>query len=137
MQPISSLPTSPPEFRQGFGNEYGREPQNEFANATPSNDSTRGMGRPGTMEQDGVQTPSLTIAKSAPQETQVGKPARFEVVVRNVGNIPANDVIVSDEIPQGTTLVQTEPPASQAPNGSVVGNLARLNPAAKRVSQWK
>ncbi len=128
MQPISSLPTSPPEFRQGFGNEYGREPQNEFANATPSNDSTRGMGRPGTMEQDGVQTPSLTIAKSAPQETQVGKPARFEVVVRNVGNIPANDVIVSDEIPQGTTLVQTEPPASQAPNGSVVWQLGTIEP---------
>ncbi|GAI91880.1 unnamed protein product, partial [marine sediment metagenome] len=53
----------------------------------------------------------MMIQKFAPDEIQVGKMAKFVVKIRNVGGRPANDVIVRDEIPQGTRLINTTPQA--------------------------
>jgi hypothetical protein len=38
------------------------------------------------MQLEGVQTPQLAVEKRGPREIQVGKAARYEIVVRNVGN---------------------------------------------------
>ncbi len=102
-----------------------------FASSTgpaPAVDGVRGFGRPGPAMMEGAQTPSLTISKTASQDTQVGKPARFQVVVRNVGSIIANDVVVRDEVPQGTTLVETEPQANRSAEGAVLWNLGSIEP---------
>ena len=68
-------------------------------------------GRPGPQNLEGPQTPSLTVEKIAPTEIQVGKPARFQIKVRNVGQVPAGNVIIRDEIPEGTEFINSVPEA--------------------------
>jgi uncharacterized repeat protein (TIGR01451 family) len=115
--------TAPQQFESSLPS------RNDFADSTKAlTDEMRGIGRPGPSTMEGTQTPSLTVVKSAPQETQVGKPARFQIVVRNTGNIPANDVMIRDEVPQGTTLIETDPPANRSVDGAVLWQLGSLDP---------
>ncbi|MFM1996821.1 MAG: Large cysteine-rich periplasmic protein OmcB precursor [Planctomycetota bacterium] len=80
-----------------------------------------GQGRPGPMHLEGLQTPQLAVEKRGPREIQVGKTARYEIFVRNVGSAPAHDVLLRDAVPYGTTLVATTPPASPTGPGSSAG----------------
>jgi uncharacterized repeat protein (TIGR01451 family) len=81
----------------GAGESYGSEQE--------------GTGRPGDRALEGPQQPSLVIQKFAPPEIQVGKPAKFIVQVQNVGRRSADDVVIHDELPNGTKLVSTSPRA--------------------------
>jgi uncharacterized repeat protein (TIGR01451 family) len=73
-----------------------------------------GQGVPGPLQLEGVQTPQLTVEKRGPKEIQVGQPARFEILVRNVGSATAHEVTLRDEVPLGTSLIATTPPAAPA-----------------------
>jgi uncharacterized repeat protein (TIGR01451 family) len=64
---------------------------------------------PGDRRLDGLQSPSLTIQKRAPQEVKIGKAAPFVIQVQNVGPVEALDVKVHDRIPQGMRLVDASP----------------------------
>jgi uncharacterized repeat protein (TIGR01451 family) len=79
-----------------------------YSSASPGSEGT---GRPGERALEGPQKPSLVIQKFAPPEIQVGKPAKFTVQVRNVGGQTAAEVVIRDEVPQGTKLVSTTPRA--------------------------
>ena len=93
---------------------------------------TTGQGRPGVPQLEGIQTPQLTIEKSGPRDLQVGKPARFEVSIRNVGAATAYDTLLHDAVPFGTTLITTVPPASPAgtnePSGTLLWAIGELKP---------
>ena len=91
-----------------------------------------GSGRPGAKPLEGAQTPSLTIEKFAPAEIQIGKPAIFELKVRNVGQASAEGVRVHDVVPQGTTLVETTPAAAQQQGGEIVWQLGTLAPGEEK-----
>ena len=93
--------------------------------SAPSPPAT-GQGRPGAIHLEGVQTPQLAVEKRGPREIQVGKTARFEILVRNVGSAQANDVVLRDSVPAGTALVATTPPAAPAGPGSAPGDLVWL-----------
>lgn len=80
-----------------------------------------GQGRPGPMHLEGLQTPQLAVEKRGPREIQVGKTARYEIFVRNVGSAPAHDVLLRDAVPYGTSLVATTPPANPTGPGSSAG----------------
>ncbi len=80
----------------------------------PAGAVSTGQGRPGAPQLEGTQTPQLIVEKRGPREIQVGKPARYEILVRNVGKAIAQDVTLRDTVPYGTTLVATTPPASPA-----------------------
>src|SRR5690606_20739753 len=69
--------------------------------------------------------------KFAPAEIQVGKTAKFVIKLRNVGQRPADDVQVTDEIPQGTQLVGTSPQADTA-GGVITWSLGSLSPGEER-----
>lgn len=84
-----------------------------------------GQGRPGPMQLEGVQTPQLSVEKRGPREVQVGKAARYEIIVRNVGSATAHDCMLRDSVPVGTTLIATTPPASPA-NPSTGGSSGDL-----------
>jgi len=66
------------------GVDAGRGLDADSAPAAPS-----GVGRPGPLQLEGVQTPQLAVEKRGPREIQVGKAARYEILVRNVGSVPA------------------------------------------------
>lgn len=95
--------------------------------------SSTGTGKPGPAEQDGPQSPMLTIEKIAPPEVQIGKPATLQVIVRNEGRVTAEDVEVRDQIPAGTQLASTKPQAAAGTRGEVVWSLGALAPGNEAV----
>jgi len=80
--------------------------------------AVEGQGVPGPLQLEGVQAPQLTVEKRGPKEIQVGQPARFEILVRNVGSATAHEVTLRDEVPRGTSLIATTPPATPAEGGA-------------------
>jgi len=98
---------------------------------------TSGQGRPGPVQLEGVQAPQLTVEKRGPREVQVGKSARYEILVRNVGSATAHDVVLRDSVPYGAALVTTTPPASPVnpaaggPPGDLAWVLGSLPPGGQ------
>lgn len=116
------------------------EPPSPSAPAEPSTDepsadpAVAGQGVPGPLQLEGVQTPQLTVEKRGPKEIQVGQPARFEILVRNVGSATAHEVTLRDEVPRGTSLIATTPPAAPvdgAAKPELVWLLGTLPPAGE------
>ena len=87
-----------------------------------------GNGRPGLKELEGIQSPQLVVEKIAPAEIQVGRAAVFEIHVRNVGSVAATNVVIRDEIPEGTRLQSTKPQATRGAQGELKWELGTLNP---------
>ena len=108
------------------------------ADTAPAGGGSTGQGRPGPMQLEGVQTPQLSVEKRGPREVQVGKAARYEILVRNVGSATAHECLLRDSVPYGTTLVATTPPASptnpatgSGGNGDLVWMLGTLPPGGQ------
>ena len=96
--------------------------------ADAGNAGEQGIGKPGGKHLEGLQTPTLTLQKTAPKEIQVGKPAVFEVRVRNAGQVAAQGVEIYEQVPQGTRFLNANPPATQAEGGEVVWAVGALQP---------
>jgi uncharacterized repeat protein (TIGR01451 family) len=90
-------------------------------------------GRPGPQTMEGPQTPTLTLQKVAPPELQVGRAATFQIRVRNVGRVPADNVLIRDEIPAGTDFVDATPKATRAADGAVYWEVGSLAPGQEIV----
>ena len=111
-----------------------RDNSANLARANAGNHSdVRSTGLPGPQSLEGPQTPSLSIEKIAPSEVQVGKPAQFRIRVRNVGQIPADNVIVRDEIPEGTNFIDSSPAASDSAEGGLVWEIGTINPGDETI----
>ncbi len=82
---------------------------------------------PGDRQLEGVQSPALTVEKLSPREIQVNQSADFEIVVRNVGRVNAEDVQVHDQIPAGTEFQGAAPePTSVTPDRRIHWNIGSL-----------
>lgn len=92
-----------------------------------------GAGVPGAEVLDGIQSPALTVEKSAPAEIQVGKQTTFALKITNVGKVAAHDVQVFDQVPKGTQLVDTKPHADASNDGGLHWRLGTLQPGDERV----
>jgi len=97
-----------------------------------------GQGRPGPLQLEGIQAAQLAVEKRGPKEVQVGKAARYEIVVRNAGSVAAHDVTLRDAIPSGTALITTVPPANPVAtasggtaDGELVWPLGTLDPGGQ------
>ncbi len=77
---------------------------------------------------DGPQAPQLTIQKIAPPEVQVGRPATFQIRLKNTGPVVANGVEIRDVIPRGARLIDTSPRANPGVRGELVWQLGSLKP---------
>jgi uncharacterized repeat protein (TIGR01451 family) len=83
---------------------------------------------PGERQLEGPQQPAITIEKISPAEIHVGKPATFELIVRNVGQVPAQNVVVTDQVPAGTQLADAKPTPEHGAGGSLVWQLGTMQP---------
>jgi uncharacterized repeat protein (TIGR01451 family) len=83
----------------------------------------------------GLQTPSIAVEKFAPDEVQLGKPCTFEIVVKNVGKVPAYDVTVTDEVPAGCRFRQANPQPQQTKTGGLAWKLGVLKPGEEQTIQ--
>lgn len=87
---------------------------------------------PGERALEGARTPSLTVQRIAPREIQLNTAANFEIIVRNVGKVEANDVRVFDQIPTGTELLEASPQPSRDPSGSIQWDIGTLAPGQEK-----
>ncbi len=126
----------PPNAADTYRNEPQSLPPNNFNSGRTtravggSNEKHQASAVPGDRRLEGVQAPALALEKSAPVEIQIGKPATFSLHVRNVGQIAARNVVVTDHVPRGTSLAQARPQAEQSADGSLVWNLGDLAPGS-------
>jgi uncharacterized repeat protein (TIGR01451 family) len=123
--PREKSPPSIPVVRQ---NEM---PRNEIAMMARA--TQLASAAPGNRQMDGAQNPSLQIQKRAPEEVQVGQPATFALLVRNVGNATAYEVAVTDSVPRGTRLLKTSPTAESRPDGTLVWSLGEMKAGSEQV----
>ncbi len=107
-------------------------PRQTFSKPQSSDRSTRTSGSPvaqlasavktyatpGERRLEGVQAPSLTVEKVSPREIQVGQASDFEIRVRNVGRVAADNVMVIDRVPNGTEFLGAEPEPARGRSGS-------------------
>lgn len=95
--------------------------------------NTRGLDTPGDRSLEGVQAPSLTIEKVSPREIQVNQSADFEIKVRNVGRVVANDVMVVDRVPSGTEFIGASPePTKLERSGDVQWTIGTIEPGQEK-----
>ena len=143
-QPMQGLSTLPAENESNWEELPQSVGEPSFASQSVPNelhplDSARnnagatmeGTGRPGEKALEGPQKPALLIQKFAPGEIQVGKPAKFVIQIRNVGTQAADNVVLRDEVPQGTRLVSTTPSAT-ANGNQLVWQLGKLSAGEER-----
>jgi len=72
-----------------------------------------------------VQAPLLTIEKHGPSSVTMGQPVHYEIIVRNVGMLAAQQVRVEDELPEKVRFLNGSPqPVFQG--GRVVWNLEEI-----------
>jgi uncharacterized repeat protein (TIGR01451 family) len=53
-----------------------------------------------------VGVPILSISKTGPEKLYIGRPVSYEIIVSNVSEVPARDMVVEDIIPEGMTAVK-------------------------------
>ena len=132
MDPATGGSSIPPSLPPGTGQSGLAEPEpGAHALAAPLAGMDEASGQPGAKHLEGPQSPQITVQKTAPTEVQVGKPAVFQVTVRNTGPVAAADVQVRDRVPKGTRLVATKPQASLGARGELVWELGTLEPGGE------
>lgn len=75
--------------------------------------------------------PQLTLEKSAPESAIIGRPIVYTIVVRNDGQIAANQVTVDDVIPEGVRVDGTNP-AAESNGKSLYWRLGTLRAGEER-----
>ncbi len=141
--PGASLPAfnnSPPPVQRNIGNnspavQRNAVPTRQASTVRTVTQPTAGVmtrPTPGEKNLEGARTPSLTVQRIAPREIQLNTPANFEIIVRNVGKIEANDVRVFDQIPTGTELLEASPQPSRDPSGAIQWDIGTLAPGQER-----
>ncbi|MEM9940251.1 MAG: hypothetical protein AAF939_01600 [Planctomycetota bacterium] len=83
---------------------------------------------PGDRQLEGAQAPALIVEKLAPKEVQVNSLTEFELVIRNVGNVTARNVIVLDRIPNGAEFMSALPQATVSRTRDLKWELGSLRP---------
>jgi uncharacterized repeat protein (TIGR01451 family) len=128
--PPQTIDVSPPAGRVPATNPYlsATTPPATLPTTPPAAGKLAAAPTPGERQLEGPQQPSLTLEKVSPSEIQIGKPAKFELFVRNVGQAAARDVIVTDHVPAGTQLEAARPEPQRSADGSLVWNLGTLQP---------
>ena len=108
--PNVPAPTTPSS--SGIRTENNVEPLSNGPRATNpirTNSGAQRSGAPSTDEHMAMETPRLQVVLKGPSDMPVGTPADYQVLVRNVDDIPLDGVILRLEIPNGVTINQGKP----------------------------
>lgn len=74
----------------------------------------------------------MLIEKSAPAEAVREEQIGYSLTARNIGTTEAQNVIVTDALPEGTTFVSADPPPSSVDGRRLTWNLGNVAPGAAR-----
>lgn len=129
----ASLPTTPRTTAEpaAIPSKFSQREQVQHRNSVRTEIARRNdvvsVGKPGPQHSK-VRKAHFTIQKIVPSEIQVGRPAKFEIRVRNMGRVPADRVVIRDEIPEGTNFVDASPKATHIADGAIFWDAGSLAP---------
>jgi uncharacterized repeat protein (TIGR01451 family) len=104
-------PNGPETKSVDAGNATSSSPRAATDSHSEAAPDFQGDGTVGDAAPLGPQRPQLNIEKIAPQNALIGQPLIYSILVKNVGQSAARDVVVEDRIPKGTKLSGTIPRA--------------------------
>jgi uncharacterized repeat protein (TIGR01451 family) len=87
--------------------------------------------RPATPPASGPAIPTLQVEKVGPASLNIGKPLRYEIVVRNPGSVPVLSVQVEEQLPAGARFTSADPRPMMR-SGLLVWNLGNLDAGAEK-----
>jgi uncharacterized repeat protein (TIGR01451 family) len=76
-----------------------------------------------------VKQPVLDIVKTGPDTQYLDREVTYEIAVKNIGDWPAFDTLIEDEIPAGVTFVRASQGGVLIQN-KIMWRVAKLNPGA-------
>lgn len=79
-----------------------------------------------------IQTPNVTIAKTAPGTATVGGSLSYGLTVQNTGTASADSVSVSDTLPAGLTYVSAVPAPTGVSGNTLIWNLGTIAAGGSR-----
>ena len=100
---FATAPRKPATLPAENGKAIQPEPTSRSAHKTPAPVAPHGKDVLLT-----GQTPSLAIEATGPRKVMIGREAIFKVTLQNVGEVPANNVKVSLDIPPGAEIVDVQ-----------------------------
>jgi uncharacterized repeat protein (TIGR01451 family) len=118
---------APPDVARSTGRTLDAQPS-VYGDATAVAASSQSSNTPGDRQLEGQQMPALAVEKTAPVEVQVDREALFETHIRNTGSVPAYQVLVVDQVPQGTVFVDSTPRCTQGAGGTLIWQLGTIEP---------
>jgi uncharacterized repeat protein (TIGR01451 family) len=127
---------SPPAPRVATSNALEEPKRFDGAFSNSSMSAVEGVGQPGPATLEGPQEASLVVEKRGPREAQIGKPCRFAIKVRNTGDGPAENVVLTDHTPAGTRLLKTNPAADQQ-EGKLIWRLGTIPSGEERTVEMQ
>ncbi len=80
-----------------------------------------------------TQQPQLRIEKKAQAEAEVGEKFVYEIIVQNVGSVPAQYVVVEERIPKGTRMERSQPQAHIGRDHILRWELETMQPNTQKV----
>lgn len=101
-------------------------------------ETNRGIGSTQATEDNPTsrQEPAVSLEWIGPPAAKIGHPSDYSIVVRNVCNIPVQQVLVRVRLPQGVQVTTTEPRAIQEDN-VLMWEFGTLLPKQERNLQLK
>jgi uncharacterized repeat protein (TIGR01451 family) len=97
----------------------------------PTGDARAGKPSPTVAPAMGAQAPSLQVEKIGPATIPVGKPIAYEIVIRNNGTCPVQNVRIEDHLPAAAKLLSAEP-RPESSGETLAWSLGTLEPGAER-----
>jgi uncharacterized repeat protein (TIGR01451 family) len=107
----SVAPNGPETKSVDAGNASSAGPRSATESHSEAPADFQGDGTVGDAAPLGPQRPQLNIEKIAPPNALLGQPLIYSILVKNVGQSAARDVVIEDRIPKGTKLSGTIPRA--------------------------
>ena len=97
----------------------------------------QGTGLPGPDRIQGPQAPQLVITKQYPDEIQVDQPAVLRTVVKNIGKTTAEDVVLTDQLPQGARFISSNPSANETLGADMHWHLGTMEPGDEEIVEMQ
>jgi uncharacterized repeat protein (TIGR01451 family) len=110
-RPAVAPPIAPEIKSVDAGNASSAAPRSATESHSETPADFQGDGTVGDAAPLGPQRPQLNIEKIAPPNALLGQPLIYSILVKNVGQSAARDVVIEDRIPKGTKLSGTIPRA--------------------------
>jgi uncharacterized repeat protein (TIGR01451 family) len=110
-RPTVAPPNAPETKSVDAANASSAAPRSATESHSETPADFQGDGTVGDAAPLGPQRPQLNIEKIAPPNALLGQPLIYSILVKNVGQSAARDVVIEDRIPKGTKLSGTIPRA--------------------------